>query len=358
MVAPLVASVFLSTAAQAEITELSVLYDGLAPAIVTIVTKSGEARGLGTGVVVHKEGLIVTAAHVIDGVAKIEVHFLKGAVRTAQIVTLSRTEDLALIRVSNLPPMGFIPELGDSDLLEVGQPVFMIGTPLGLTHTVTEGIISGLRKTHRQAAMRTPYIPEKLIQTDAAMNQGNSGGAVFNEDGQVVGIASFIASPSGGSVGLGFAIPSNAVRRRLFEQALPYIGVSLRRVPKPLAETLHWPAGAMLIERVDEDSAAAEAGLRGGGVEANLGGLKLKLGGDLIIKVGGLDVSEARKVHTYLHGLKKGDTLEYVVLRGGKLMKASIKIPAGVELPDLPPPTPFKQRAKPGRGRKGRRPRR
>ena len=333
------------TLASNDIENLDVLYDGLSPAIVTISTdRFGEGPSIGTGVLVHEKGYIVTAGHVVEGSDSIAVHFLEGDSKAARIVTLSRTEDLALIKVDDVDAKIYIPELGDSDRLKVGQPVFMIGTPLGLHHTLTEGIISSLRETQANVLMM-PHLPEKLIQTDAAMNQGNSGGAIFNADGQVVGIASFIASPSGGSVGLGFAVPSNAVRRRLFDQALPYIGVSLRRIPADLAALFNWPPDSLLIEHVDPTSAAAAAGLRGGAIEAQIGMLKLRLGGDLIVRVGDLEAGKAKEIHAYLRGLKAGESIRYVVARGGSAYEVSVPLAETFELPQLAKATRFGARA-------------
>lgn len=313
---------------------LESLYAKLAPAVVIIAVTGTEGSGLGSGVVLHKKGFIATAAHVVEGATLINVEFLDGSRQMAQIVTLSRTEDLALLKVGTVPKATVAPVLGDSDTLKVGQPIFCVGAPLGLKHTLTTGIISAVRKDW---GSQLSVQPKNVIQTDAAINQGNSGGALFNQRGEVIGIASFIATRSGGSNGLGFAVPSNSVRRRLFEEAIPYIGVSLRRIPPPLADVLNWPVDdALLVESVQSGSPAAEAGLRGGFITADLSGVELTMGGDLIIEVNGHPTADAAKIHRFLHGLKAGDKLPYTIVRGGEPMKVEVTVGKLIPIPTLP----------------------
>jgi serine protease Do len=231
--------------------------------------------------------------------------------------------------------------LANSDELVVGQSIICIGAPLGLKHTLTTGIVSAIRAGHGNDLS---FFPKDVIQTDAAINQGNSGGALFNSRGEVVGIASFITSQTGGSVGLGFAVPSNAVRRRLFERAIPFFGLVLRRVPKPLAELLNWPTQqALLVEKVLSNSPAAKAGMRGGFIPTDFAGVKVMMGGDLIIKVGDYEPSETDQIHTYLQGLKVGDSVRYTVVRGGQVLEGSVTLEEVIPIPKLPPPPPPKK---------------
>lgn len=291
--------------------------------------------GTGSGVVLHAEGWVVTAAHVVDEADRIEVEFADGASSTAQIVTLSRTEDLALLKVDK-PPKGLVvATLGDSDALKPGMRLFAIGAPLGLTHTVTSGVVSALRTDTRKGLH-----PSRLLQTDVPINQGNSGGPLFNEVGEVVGIASFIASKSGGSVGLNFAIPASTVRARLFESPLPWIGVSLRFVSKELAEVMNWPLGAgLLVEKVKKGGAAAEAGLHGGMIEAEIAGTPLILGGDLVLRVNGLPTTDSKAIGASLASLEPGDAITYDVLCAGTAKTISVPLP---NLPKVPSLTPAK----------------
>jgi S1-C subfamily serine protease len=311
------------------------LYDGLAPAVVIVYPEILFSRGVGSGVIVHRAGYIVTAAHVVEQAMAVSVEFKDQSTAPAQIVTLSRTEDVALLKVDAIPKGTFVPVLGDSGELEVGDPVFAIGAPLGLKHTLTTGIISAVRGDF---GSELAFLPKNVIQTDAAINQGNSGGALFNAKGQVIGIASFLATPTGGNVGLGFAVPSNTVRRRLFDDAIPYLGMGLRRIPDAMAEVLNWPVHkALLVERVQPGSPAAEAGIRGGEIEAEIGGVKLMLGGDIILKVGDIDIAEAEGVHAFLHALEPGDTIPYTLLRRGETVQVEVKVETLIPVPKLEP---------------------
>lgn len=287
--------------------------------------------GTGTGVVIHPDGFIATAAHVVEEADPIAVELRDGVMLEAEIVTLSRTEDLALLKVKDLPKNIAVAPLGDSDLMKVGAPVFSIGTPLGLTHTLTAGVVSGLRQDEHQG-----LLPGHVIQTDAALNQGNSGGPLFNEKGEVIGICSYIASTSGGSQGLGFAVPSNMVRKRLLDHPIPYLGVSLRHLDSQVMSLFNWPYQAgMLIETVRPNSAAAKAGLKGGSVDATIGGNSVKLGGDLIIKVGEFNAQETDKIGAYLVGLKEGATVHYTLLREGKTLEVDVPVPHRIPVPKV-----------------------
>lgn len=288
----------------------------------------------GSGVLVHPEGFVVTAAHVVESAEMIEVHWLDGYKALAKVVSLSRTEDIALLKVESTPAKAVVATLGDSAALKPGHRLFAIGAPYGLEHTLTAGVVSALRTNDRPGLM-----PKHLVQTDVPLNQGNSGGPLFNEKGEVVGIASFMLSQSGGSVGLNFAVPSNTVRTRLFDEALPYIGVGLRFIPRDVAEVFNWPVEAgFLVETVRPASAAEVAGLRAGSVSSEVGGNKVQLGGDLIVSVNGVPASDTTKVAQALRSLKAGEPIRYELLRGGKMNKVDVPIPAGLAVPALPKP--------------------
>jgi serine protease Do len=309
------------------------LYAKVAGSVVTIKSELGnEASGIGSGVLMHSEGFVVTAAHVVEQAQVIRVYFLDGTETDAKIVTLSRTEDLALLKLGHVPQNTFIPELVDSDTLKVGQSLFCIGAPLGLGHSMSHGIISALRLDNREDL---GFFPKQVIQTDAAINHGNSGGALFDLSGNVVGIASFIRSESGGSVGLGFAVPSNVVKKRLFDKAIPYLGMSLRRLPDALATALNWPKGSLLVEKVQKDSAAEVAGVRGGFVPSSFYGMEVMMGGDLILRVGNYHPARADQIHLYLQNLKSGDTITYMILRGGQTHSLSVRVPDLTAIPRL-----------------------
>jgi serine protease Do len=300
--------------------------DSGAVMIVAVVT--------GSGVLVHPDGFVVTAAHVVDAAELIEVHWLDGFKSTAKIVSLSRTEDIALLKVEATPAKAVVAVLGDSAALKPGQHLFAIGAPYGLEHSLTAGVVSALRSNERPG-----LIPKHLVQTDVPLNQGNSGGPLFNEKGEVVGIASFMLSQTGGSVGLNFAVPSNTVRTRLFDEALPYIGVGLRFIPRDIAEIFNWPIDAgFLVESVRPGSPAEKAGLVAGAVASEVGGNRVQLGGDLILTVNGVPSSDTAKVAQALRALKPGELIRYDVLRGGKPAHVEVPVPVGLSVPPLPKP--------------------
>ncbi len=289
--------------------------------------------GAGAGVVLHESGFVVTAAHVVDQAEVIELEFKDGSKSSARVVTLSRTEDLALLKAERVPKGINPPPLADSDKLRVGQVVFAVGTPQNYPHTLSSGVISSVRNEPNRG-----LTPGHVIQTDAALNPGNSGGPLFNDKGEVVGIASYIFSKSGGSEGLGFAIPSNIVRRRLFERPLPYLGVTLRILPAPVTELFNWPyPGAILVEAVRPGSVAEKAGLKGGVVDAVVGESRVKLGGDLIVKVGPHDAWKTDEIGGYLAGLKTGDSIAYRVMRKGELVDVAVPVPEREIIPTLGP---------------------
>jgi serine protease Do len=288
--------------------------------------------GTGAGVLLHQDGFVVTAAHVVEDADVIEVQWRDGSATGATVVSLSRSEDVALLKAGAVPKGATVAPLGDSDALRPGRRVFAVGAPLGLEHTLTSGVVSALR-SHPDRSLG----PRKLIQTDVPINQGNSGGPLFNEAGEVVGIVSFILSTSGGNMGLGFAVPSSTVRRRLFEQPLPYVGVSLRYIPREVAEVFNWTAeSGFLVEKVRPGSIAARAGLRGGVVTAKVGGAEVLLGGDLILAVNGQDTTRPERIGEMLKTVKAGDTIVYDVLRGGKLVQVKLSVPELVKVPTLP----------------------
>jgi serine protease Do len=298
-----------------------------------------QAMGYGAGVLLHEGGYIATAAHVVEEAELIEVHYKDGTKCLASIVTLSRTEDLALLKAEKVPKGVWVPPLADSDKLKVGQAVFAVGRPRGFAHSMSAGVISSVRNEPNQG-----LTPGHVIQTDAALNPGNSGGPLFNDRGEVLGIASFIVSKSGGSEGLGFAIPSNIVKRRLFDKPLPYLGTSLRLLPQPVMELFNWPyPGGILVEKVRPDSPAEKAGLKGGIVDALVGPSPVRLGGDLIVKVGPFDAWKTDDIGGYLAGLKPGDSIQYRVLRKGELLDVSVPVPAREAIPPLGPAAPKKR---------------
>jgi serine protease Do len=296
------------------------------PASDTALFEPQEA--VGAGVILSVDGYIVTNAHVVQGARKIRVRLPglespggdgsqpHGPV-TAKVIGLDRQSDLAVLKIdaTDLPAL----ELADSDRLKQGQVVFAFGSPQGLENSVTMGVVSA---TARQVSEDNPTT---YVQTDAPINPGNSGGPLVDVDGRVVGINTFILSESGGSEGLGFAIPSNVVRN-IYDQLKTeghvhrgQIGVYLRTVTPDLAEGLKLPLNhGVLLEDVTADSSAARAGLKVG---------------DVITSIGGKPVGDVKEFATILFSFKIGDMAPIGVMRNGKQETVEVRV---TERPDDP----------------------
>jgi serine protease Do len=285
-------------------------------------------EAIGAGVILSADGYIVTNAHVVQGARKIRVRLPgleapggdestpHGPVN-AKVVGIDRQSDIAVLRIDgkNLPPL----ELANSDELKQGQVVFAFGSPQGLENSVTMGVVSA---TARQVSEDNPTT---YVQTDAPINPGNSGGPLVDVDGRVVGIDTFILSESGGSEGLGFAIPSNVVKN-IYEQLKTeghvhrgQIGVYLRTVTPDLAEGLKLPRNhGVLLEDVMQDSAADRAGLKVG---------------EVVTSMGGKPIGDVKEFATMLFSYKIGSMAPIGVVRGGKEVTVEVKV---TERPDDP----------------------
>src|SRR2546428_13848763 len=193
--------------------------------------------GLGSGVLISPDGKILTAAPVVQTADAIEVEFLTGEPLRAPVLSSEPSADVALLQLEKAPRGPFVAKIGDSDSVEIGAPVFVVGAPLGASHTLTVGYISARRKPN---ATLSGMSRAEFFQTDAAINQGNSGGPLFNMQGEVIGIVSYILSHSGGSEGLGFAVTSK-VARQLLEQKSFWSGVSGYMLSGDLAQGFNVP---------------------------------------------------------------------------------------------------------------------
>lgn len=310
------------------------VYRRVQPAVVNITSRTvqfdffyGEVpeEGLGSGFVIDRDGHILTNYHVVRGARQVEVTMPDKKKYRAAIVGVDQVDDLAVvqIRATNLAPV----TLGDSRHLEVGQKVYAIGNPFGLSGSMTRGIISSLRPVR---GPNGTYMDE-AIQTDAAINPGNSGGPLLDSRGNVIGINSFILSPSGSSAGLGFAIPINvakAVVNDLItygEVRRPTLGVRTLPISPDLAQQIGLPADyGVLILQVVPGSAASHAGLRGGDEPAYLGNVQIMLGGDLIVAIDGRPVQDQNDIAQAMNRHKSGDTITVTIYRGKRKMDVSL----------------------------------
>ena len=280
-------------------------------------------QGQGSGFVLDKEGHVLTNFHVVEGANRgIEVTLSNKRNYKAKVVGTDRQHDLALLQIDapNLQPV----TLADSADLNVGQKVYAIGNPFGLSGTMTRGIISSIRSIRN--ADGAPI--EDAIQTDAAINPGNSGGPLLNSKGEVIGINTMIASNGADqSSGIGFAIPINTAKAVLADLTRygrvkrPSLGIVTYAIGPDLAEQMGLAADyGVLIQKVIPGGAAERAGLRGGNQQAYVGNTPIMLGGDLIVGIDGQEVQEPQDINGIMDKHQAGDTISITILRGRKQM--------------------------------------
>ena len=286
---------------------IAAVADKVLPSVVSIQVSGSQGSGSGSGVVIRSDGYILTNNHVVAGSRELQVLLANGRQVAAQVVGLDPLTDLAVIKVSgvDLPPA----TLGDSRSLKVGDTVVAIGSPLGLTGTVTSGIVSALsRQVGAGPAGGTVF---NAIQTDAAINPGNSGGALVDLGGTVIGINSAIATAGGGgSIGLGFAIPINEARD-VAEQIIrdgkashPYLGVANFVAVRELGDA---DADGVLIREVPPGSPAATAGLRSGDIVVQFDGKDIATSDDLILAIREKDIGDSVSI-TYIRSGERRTT--------------------------------------------------
>ncbi len=314
---------------------LSELFLEVDPAVVEIATiqqmvaDQGPARrvssgGPGSGFLISADGQIMTAAHVVQVADQVSVRFVTGDVVAARVVASDPGSDVALIKVETVPA-GITPaRLGDSDSAKIGDQVLVIGAPYGIAHSLTVGHISGRRTPNR---LFGGFEKVELLQTDAAINQGNSGGPMFNMRGEVIGIVSHILSTSGGFQGVGFVITSNLAKHLLLDDPSPWTGLHGVLIEGPLARALNIPQKAgTLVEGVAAGSPASAIGLRPGNLNAMIADQTLTLGGDVILAVNGILVGSpdfSRKIGDSVRALTGDDRLVLRVLRNGDVIEFS-----------------------------------
>ncbi|KCZ92808.1 Do family serine endopeptidase [Hyphomonas johnsonii] len=285
---------------------------------------------LGSGFVISPDGIIITNNHVIDNADEIEVNFSDGRVLEATLVGRDRDTDLAVLKVDSRTPLPFV-DLADSDHAEVGDWVIAIGNPFGFGGSVSAGIISARNRDLNSGRS------DDFIQTDAAINRGNSGGPLFNLGGEVVGVNTAIISPTGGSVGIGFSVPSNLVKR-ISSQLIAHgkvrrswLGVNVQDADEALVKAYKATGkGGVIITRITDDGPAAKASLEVG---------------DLILSFDGQRIESVREMTRLISEAAIGKTVPLAIIRNGKPRTISVTLgelqdedPAAAAnaLPDLP----------------------
>ena len=311
------------------------VYKRVIPAVVNITSKSVAydfffgpvpQEGQGSGFIIDKDGHILTNYHVVGDSSQLDVTLHNKKTYRATVIGRDRAHDLAVIQIK--APDVVPATLGESKNLQVGQKVFAIGNPFGLSGTMTRGIISSLRP------IRSPegaYI-EEAIQTDAAINPGNSGGPLLNSHGEVIGINSMIATGgSNQSAGIGFAIPINTAKAVLNDLITlgtvrrPSLGIVSLPIGPELAQEIGLPADyGVLIIRVVPGGAADQAGLKGGNERAYLGSTQIMIGGDLIVAIDGEQIGDQRDLANAMNKHRAGDRVFVTVYRGRRKMNVPV----------------------------------
>ena len=280
----------------------------------------------GSGVLVSDEGLIWTAAHVVQSAEVVEIQFLDGDVYEGTVLTSNTQADVALVKIAD----GFqlknkhVAKIGDSDAVRVGDDVMVLGAPHGFKQSLSRGILSG---RYQPESLMNDFINIEFLQTDAAINPGNSGGPMFNMKGEVVGIASRIYTSSGGFDGIGFAMSSNVAKTLLSTGFNDWTGIQSMLIGGTLAAALNVPQeSGLLVISVSSKGTGRTLKLRGGYIPANINGTEVLIGGDVILEIGGIKVTDNNslfQIRQKLVEAKKGEALSISILRNGQIGTAT-----------------------------------
>ncbi len=315
------------------------IYSQAAPAVANINTRTLEydvfmdpvpVEGAGSGFVIDPRGYILTNFHVVQNAQAISVTLGDRSHYEAKFIGADERNDIALVKID--PKDRKLPALtmGDSESLQVGQRVLAIGNPFGFQSTLTTGVVSALGRTVQTG--QTTVI-DGAIQTDAAINQGNSGGPLLNSHGEVIGINSAIYTPSGTTAGIGFAIPISTARQIAQDLITEgrvrraSMGVEARVLTPAVAEALHLPVSeGLLIERVTPGGPAEHAGLRGGDRQAVLGMRRILLGGDVVTGIDGRPITGQMDLNLALNRKRPGDVVKVEYYHGGQKMTAQVTL--------------------------------
>jgi serine protease Do len=294
--------------------------------------------GLGSGVLISNDGKVLTAAHVVQTADVASVEFSDGQEIVARVIGSDVESDVALLQLKEMPKGVTPATLGDSDKVEVGDQIFVIGAPYGISQTLSVGHLSGRRRLNSNN--QSPSV--EFLQTDAAINTGNSGGPMFDMQGNVIGIVSSIMSHSGGSEGLAFATAANTTKQLLLDRKPFWSGIDALVVTGAMAKALNLPQPAgVLVQRIGDGSVGSQLGINPGTLRATIHGMDILLGGDVILSVNNIAIIDPRsaqslvsftsdenyeKIYDSVAALKPGDPLVVTVFREGKVLKLTTTI--------------------------------
>ncbi|MDD3721124.1 MAG: trypsin-like peptidase domain-containing protein [Lutibacter sp.] len=313
---------------------LSKLYDEVSPAVVVINILNIEPKKVddnltlvtrakqGSGVLISEDGLIWTAAHVVQLAELVQVEFFDGEVYEAEVLSSNPLADVALIKINGIfkKKNKKVVKIGNSDAQKIGDDIFVLGAPFGLKQTISKGILSG---RHTPKGLINDFVKIELLQTDAAINKGSSGSPMFNMKGELIGITSSIYSASGGFNGVGFAISSNTDNKLLMDRPNIWTGMNSILLTGAAAKALNVPQeSGLLVLTVSSKGTAAKIGLKGGFIEATIDGVELLIGGDIILNIGGISFGQPnfqKPLRKRQEEFKKGDIMPITILRGGQI---------------------------------------
>ncbi len=290
-----------------------------------------EQQAQGSGFVIDKDGHVITNYHVVQGAKKVQVSFSDEEQRDATVVGSDPSTDIAVLKIQGAWARSLTPlALGNSSAVKVGDAVVAIGNPFGLERTVTAGIVSALQ---RHIPSPNGYQIDQVIQTDAAINHGNSGGPLLNANGDVIGVNAQIESESGGNVGIGFAIPIDTVKdvaSQLIKEGKvehAYLGIEMVPINSDVAANFRVPVDqGVLIQHVQPGSPAAKAGLRGGTTQVVYAGTTYWLGGDVITKADAQSIETTDQLASVVTSKQPGDSLDLEVHRGQETLNVTVEL--------------------------------
>ncbi len=315
------------------------VYDRISPGVVNITSTVIEydfffapvaKPGTGSGAVLDGAGRILTNYHVIANARRLEVSLPDQSKYRARVVGVDPTNDIAVIQIDAAAEVLHPVPLGDSSSLRVGEKVLAIGNPFRLKNTLTTGIISSLGRTIRTENGR---LVNNIIQTDAAINPGSSGGPLLNSAGEMIGINTLIVTTTGGNLGIGFAVPVNTARRIANDLIThgrvlrPWFGVNGYEINKALSEALDLPVdNGILVARVERGSSADRAGIREATTAAVLYNERVFVGGDIITLLGDAVVSSVDDLRLALEERRPGQTITVTIYRNGRKMQLDVEL--------------------------------
>lgn len=317
---------------------LATLFERVTPSVVSIqamkINKTRPQRRfetvVGSGVVIERDGQILTNAHVVDGAASLSITLDSGTRLPARVLGLDPVLDIALLRVESALPLPAA-RLGDSSILRVGDEVIAIGNPIGLDQTMTRGIVSGLNR------LLPGLAEEPMIQTDAPINPGNSGGPLMDRCGNVVGINTFISEDA---QAIGFAVPINAARsvlrdlREAGRVIRPWLGIQGRAVDARLGSIIRIPVTpGYLVELVYDGSPADRAGIRGGNLSVVVQGDEYLLGGDILTAIQGVPIRTHQDYVAKVKTLRPGQKIRATIMREGHTREVTLTVSERPRLP-------------------------